>query len=54
MIEKSPGCCLVEKLHAILLMEADFNANIKEVIGDWDLDDGADTRARPNERVDFQ
>ncbi|HSN22990.1 MAG TPA: hypothetical protein VLS45_02270, partial [Methylomicrobium sp.] len=33
MIEKSPGCSLIEKLRAILLMEADFNANNKEVIG---------------------
>ena len=27
MLEKIPGCCLIEKLRSIILMEADFNAN---------------------------
>ena len=33
MIEKTPGCCLIEKLRSIILMEADYNANNKEVFG---------------------
>jgi hypothetical protein len=33
MLEKVAGCCLVDKLRSILLMEADFNANNKELIG---------------------
>jgi hypothetical protein len=33
MLEKIPGCNLVEKLRSILLMEADYNANNKELIG---------------------
>jgi hypothetical protein len=34
MLEKSPGNCLVTKLRAILLMEADFNATNKIVFGE--------------------
>ena len=34
ILEKIPGNCLVTKLRAILLMEADFNANNKIVFGD--------------------
>ena len=34
ILEKSPGNCLVTKLRAILLMEADFNANNKIIFGD--------------------
>ena len=30
---KLPGCCLVTKLRAILLMEADFNAKNKIIYG---------------------
>jgi len=33
MMEKVPGCCLLEKLRSIILMEADFNANNKEIVG---------------------
>ena len=33
MLEKTPGCCLIEKLRSIILIEADFNANNKEVFG---------------------
>ena len=33
MIEKTPGCCLIEKLRSIILMEADYNANNKEIFG---------------------
>ena len=33
MLEKVAGCCLVEKLRSIILMEADFNANNKEIFG---------------------
>jgi hypothetical protein len=33
MLEKQPGCCLVDKLRSILLMEADKNPNNKELIG---------------------
>ena len=29
MLEKQPGCCSVDKLRSILLMEADYNANDK-------------------------
>jgi hypothetical protein len=38
MLEKTFGMRLVSKLRAILLMEADFNAMIKEVYGVWMLD----------------
>ncbi len=34
ILEKSPGNCLVTKLRAILLMEADFNANNKIIFGE--------------------
>ena len=34
MLEKTPGNCLVTKLRAILLMEADFNANNKIIFGE--------------------
>jgi ribonuclease HI len=33
MLEKVVGCCLVDKLRSILLMDADYNANNKEMIG---------------------
>lgn len=33
MLEKIPGCCLIDKLRSIILMEADFNANNKEIFG---------------------
>ena len=33
MLEKLAGCCLLDKLRAILLMEADFNANNKIIYG---------------------
>ncbi len=33
MLEKVSGCCLVDKLRSILLMEANYNANNKELIG---------------------
>lgn len=33
MLEKIPGCNVIEKLRSILLMEADYNANNKELIG---------------------
>lgn len=33
MLEKMPGCCLIDKLRSIILMEADFNANNKEIFG---------------------
>ena len=33
MLEKTPGCNLIEKLRSILLMEADYNANYKELFG---------------------
>jgi hypothetical protein len=37
MLEKVAGCCLVDKLRSILLMEADYNTNNKEMIetGCW-------------------
>lgn len=38
ILEKIPGNCLVTKLRAILLMEADFNANNKLVFGDRMMD----------------
>ena len=34
ILEKIPGNCLVTKLRAILLMEADFNANNKIIFGE--------------------
>ena len=34
ILEKIPGNCLVSKLRAILLMEADFNANNKIIFGE--------------------
>eukprot|EP00956_Cyclotella_meneghiniana_P037468 scaffold139228_cov59-Cyclotella_meneghiniana.AAC.9 len=34
MLEKIPGCCLIEKLRSIILMEADYNANNKELFGE--------------------
>jgi hypothetical protein len=33
ILEKLPGCCLVTKLRAILLMEADYNAKNKIIFG---------------------
>lgn len=33
MLETIPGCNSVEKLRSILLIEADYNANKKELIG---------------------
>eukprot|EP00956_Cyclotella_meneghiniana_P022017 scaffold40896_cov41-Cyclotella_meneghiniana.AAC.6 len=33
ILEKLPGCCLVTKLRAILLMEADYNAKNKIIYG---------------------
>lgn len=33
MLEKVAGCCLIDKLRSIILMEADYNANNKEVFG---------------------
>jgi hypothetical protein len=33
MLEKLAGCCVITKLRAILLMEADFNANNKLIFG---------------------
>ncbi len=33
MLEKKPGCQIIEKLRAILLMEADFNSSNKEIFG---------------------
>ena len=33
MLEKMAGCCLIDKLRSIILMEADFNANNKEIYG---------------------
>ena len=38
ILEKLPGNCLVTKLRAILLMEADFNANNKIVFGERMMD----------------
>ena len=38
MLEKKPGVTLIEKLRAILLMEADFNASYQEVFGYCMLD----------------
>ena len=33
MFKKMPGCTIIEKLRAILLMEADFNMTNKEIFG---------------------
>ena len=33
MLEKKPGCKIIEKLRAILIMEADFNGVNKEIFG---------------------
>ena len=38
ILEKLPGNCLVTKLRAILLMEADFNANNKIIFGERMMD----------------
>ena len=38
MMEKNPGVTLIEKLQAILLMEADSNASYKEIFGNCMLD----------------
>ena len=38
MLEKNPGVTLIEKLRAILLMEADLNAPYKEIFGNRILD----------------
>ena len=38
MLEKNPGVTLIEKLRAILLMEADLNASYKEIFGNFMLD----------------
>jgi hypothetical protein len=38
MLEKIAGCCIITKLRAILLMEADFNANNKLIFGKRMLD----------------
>ena len=38
MLEKKPGVTLIEKLRAILLMEADVNASYKEIFGNRMLD----------------
>ena len=38
MLEKKLGCTLLEKLQAILLMEADFNHSNKEIFGSRMLD----------------
>ena len=32
MLEKKPGCTIIEKLRAILLMEADFKDMKKETL----------------------
>ena len=37
-MEKKPGVTLIEKLPAILLMEADLNASYKEIFGNCMLD----------------
>ena len=34
MLEKKPGCKIIEKLRAILLMEADFNCHYRIIFGD--------------------
>ena len=33
MLEKILGCCLIEKMRSIILMEADYNSNNKEIFG---------------------
>ena len=38
MLEKKPGITLIEKLQAILLVEADSNASYKEIFGNRMLD----------------
>ena len=38
MLEKNQGVTLIEKLRAILLMEADLNASHKEIFGNCMLD----------------
>ena len=38
ILEKKPGVTLIEKLPAILLMEADLNASYKEIFGNCMLD----------------
>jgi hypothetical protein len=43
------GVCLVSKLRAILLMEADFNAMNKEVHGVWMLDTARKYKLMPEE-----
>jgi hypothetical protein len=49
MLEKMFGVRFVSKLHAILLMEADFNAMNKEVYGVWMLDNTRKYKLIPEE-----
>ncbi len=49
MLEKMFGVCLVSKLRAILLMEADFNAMNKEVYDVCMLDEARKYKLIPEE-----
>ena len=49
MLEKKPGCTLVEKLRAILLMETDFNFKNKLIYGCRMLDVTRKYRFMPEE-----
>ncbi len=49
MLEKMFGVCLVSKLQAILLMEADFNAMNKEVYGVRMLEEARKYKLIPEE-----
>ena len=49
MLEKKPGCTLVEKLRAILLMEADFNFQNGTIYGSRMLDTARQYKFMPEE-----
>ncbi len=40
ILETTPGVKLINKLHAILLMETDFNATNKIIFGELQLNNG--------------
>ena len=49
MLEKMLGCTLLEKLQAILLMEANFNHSNKEIFGKRMLDNVRNHELKPEE-----
>ena len=49
MLEKKPGCALIKKLRAILLMEADFNAQNGTIYGSRMIDVARQYKFIPDE-----